>query len=503
MPASMPAAPPVRIIRSLLMFKPGVPHRFRFWSVTIFAIFYQLAGGVYLSATSMMVGETSMISQDITYAGYCSMIGLNIIFPMLFRWKFYFYTRQFFFVSSIGCIICSIVAMHSTAAWLFPIVCFFAGYFKMMGMFSCMSTLQLCFTPTRNFSVFFPIIYLLVFGSAQISGILTTWLAYTCNWKMIYCVVISLLLIIDAVVYFMMQPDHRSGPYIPLKNIDWLGQILWAATLIAGAYIFAFGERYEWWSSDEIWNATWLFVAFLAMTLLNMAFKREPYISPAAFHFPVTLWLCVLMLAITIITGAAHYVQSIYVNGILGYDILNSIDLNFPSLAGVIMGAILAYFVLCRFRYSLRQYFFLTFVFAVVYSVTMYFIAIPGTAKEILYIPVFFIAMVEVMMDTGVTYTLSQHIPFPVFFMNIAIVGFVRCGFGTAIGSAIIEHCYAAFADQYGALTAVRECYGITAWVGIAVLGLILTSTFKSVPQQLVPTIVSVAKLIKNGVAHT
>ena len=85
----------------LLMYKPWVPRRLRFWLIVMFALFYQLTGGVYLAALSQMVGELAYIGEDVTMASYCSLIGLNMIFPVLFRWKFYMYTRQMFFVSSI------------------------------------------------------------------------------------------------------------------------------------------------------------------------------------------------------------------------------------------------------------------------------------------------------------------------------------------------------------------------------------------------------------------
>lgn len=92
----------------LLMYRNRVPKGVRFWLIILFALFYQLSGGIYLAALSQMVGELAFLSEDVTMAGYCSLIGLNMIFPILFRWKFYLYTRQMFFVSSIGALICAI-----------------------------------------------------------------------------------------------------------------------------------------------------------------------------------------------------------------------------------------------------------------------------------------------------------------------------------------------------------------------------------------------------------
>ena len=160
------------------MYRDRVPKGVRFWLIVLFALFYQLTGGVYLAALSQMVGELAFLSEDVTMAGYCSLIGLNMIFPVLFRWKFYLYTRQIFFVSATGVLLCAATAMVATVPWVLWIVCLFAGYFKMMGMFACMSTIQLNITPTRNYGAFFPVVYVLVCGAIQLSGILTAHIAY-------------------------------------------------------------------------------------------------------------------------------------------------------------------------------------------------------------------------------------------------------------------------------------------------------------------------------------
>lgn len=488
--------PPVRMVTALLMYKDWVPRPMRFWLIMMFVLFYQFTGGVYLASISQIQGELAFWSEDVTMASYCSLIGLNAIFPVLFRWKFFFYTRQMWFVSSIGCLVAAVLAMYVSVPWLFCAVCFFAGYFKMMGMFACISTSQLNMTPTRNFGVFLPVIYLFVLGALRLSDITATWVAYYTNWKLMYCIIVVMMLTIDAVVYFMMKPDHRSGPFIPLTGIDWAGQVLWAAVCIAGAYIFNYGEHYEWWSSGEIWCATWIFIVLLALAVWRMLRVKDPYISVDAFK-PMTLYLCVLLFGVTVVSGVAHYVQPIYINGILGYDSINAIDLNYPQLAGIIMGAILAYYVLVRLKWSLRQYFFANVLFFATYAVSMYFVATPDTSKTILMVPVFMLAIGEVMMETGATYALSQYVLFPVFFMNITIIGFVRCGFGTSAGAAIIERSFAKLSIEYGTVDAIRDCFGIGSWVCLAMMIIILLSNFKSLPRTLVPRIITVAKMLR------
>lgn len=495
--------PPVRLVTALLMFKPWVPHRVRFWSLMLFILFFQFTGGVYVASISQIQGELAFWSEDVTMASYCSLIGLNIIFPALFRWKFFFYTRQMWFVSSIGSLICAVAAYYCGITWLFCAICLLAGYFKLMGTFGTVSNVQLNWTPSRRFGVFLPIIFMFVVGTVQLANVVSTYVAYYTNWKLMYCVIVVMMLIIDAITYFMMNPDHRSGPFVPLKGFDWIGHILWTAVCISGAYVFNYGEHYEWWESREICLASWLFLLFLVLAVARMLRLGErAFIVPQAFTYPITWFLFVLLMGVNIIMGVSHYVQPIYINGVLGYDSINAIDLNWPQLAGIVMGAIMSYWVIIRLKWSLRRYFFLCMTLFLAYAVTMYFISTPFTPKEYLVVPMFILGFADVMIEVGGTYALSQKVPWQVFFMNITLIGFIRCGMGTAVGAGIVENVFAKFSLEYGALAAVRECYGMAAWVAIACIVLILATNFKSVPQTLLPKWSTVVRMLKHTTAH-
>jgi hypothetical protein len=514
---NFPKMPPVNYIRQLHMFKEGVPRRLRFWIIVMFALFYQFVGGVYLASLSQQIGETGCLSEDITMGNYCSLIGLNIIFPMMFRWKFGLYTRQLFFISSCAIIGCSVLACYVTRPELIWLICLVAGYFKMMGMFGCMSSIQLNITPTRNFAVFFPVIYVLVCGAIQLSGIVTTYVTYFSNWRMMNLVIVVMMIVIDTITYFLMNHNHRSGPPIPLKGIDWTGQLLWIAVCVCATWIFTFGEHYDWWDSIEIWRATWLFILLLGVTLLHQGLKKEPYIPLKAFTYPRSWSLCLLLFGMAILQAGAHVLQPVYLAGVLRYDPINQVALNYPELFGVIMGAILAYFILVRWRWGVKKYLFLTFFMVTYYELSMYFIVDTATDTETMYFAAFALGVAEVMMETIATYFLSQNIPFVHFFMNITIAGFVRCGVGTAAGGAIVHRIFSHsmtrgymvvsesigydnmtpemvdYASLQSLLMALKESYGWLILVGIVMLLIILLSNYRSTITRFVPRMVTVS----------
>ncbi len=521
-----PKMPPVNYIRQLKMFDDYVPHRFRFWSIVMFALFYQFVGGVYMASMAQMVGELSWLSEDVSMGTYCALIGLNMIFPMLFRWKFGLYTRQLFFIASSMCILCSIAAMYVTIPEVMWLVCLVAGYFKMLGMFGCMSTIQLNLTPTRSFAVFLPVIYVLVSGSVQLSGYVAAYVTYFFNWRMMNLVIITMMLIIETITYFFMKHDHRSGPPIPLKGIDWVGQILWIALCVVCAWIFTFGEHYDWWNSVEIWRATWLAIALLVAVLVHSYYKKEAaYIDLKAFTYPQTYTAICVLFGFAVMSGSIHVLQPTYLGQILHYDMLNQVSFNIPELFGIFMGAILGYFVLVRWHYGVKHYMFLTFFMVTYYVLSMYYICDTATDKETMYLAVFAFGMGEVMVDTIATYYLSQTIPFKHFFMNLTIIGFVRCGVGTAAGGAIVQRLFhwscsknmmiaaenfrlnnlgnwtMEYFNQQGLLMVLKECYGWLIFVGVIMLIFILLSNYKTTMMRFVPRMVAVGRwMTRSGV---
>lgn len=520
--------PPVNMIRQMLMYRQWVPHRVRFWLFIFFALIYQLVGGVYLASMTQMVGELAFLSEDVTMAGYCTLIGLTIIFPMLFRIKFRFFTRQLFFITGIGLIICNVLAMHVEIPWVIWLICFVAGMLKMAGMFGCMSSIQLCITPTRNFGVFFPVVYILVCGSIQLSGMCTAYISYFTNWRMMNLLLILLLLMHLVAVFFLMKKDHRSGPYLPFKGVDFTGLALWSALLLVGTWIFTFGEHYDWWYSHQIWIASFIFILLLTLCIIESKIKEQPYIALKAFSYPRVINLMLLLLGLSVLQAAAHSLQPIYINAVLHYDSLNAISLNYPELLGVIFGALLAFYSIVKWKWTVKKYIFLAFLLVAYYEIAMYFLIDVDTNKEAMYLPLFALGMAEVMMESIATYYLSQAIPFIHFFMTISIIGFVRAGLGSAIGSAIVHRLFnwsmaknfmltssnidgtasanvlpqwldsASVVSTQSLMISLKECYGYLILVAIAFLVIILMTNYKTSIRRLLPRVMSVRRWLNN-----
>lgn len=503
--------------RQLLMFQEWVPSRVRFWLYMAFGFLYQYVGSIYSSYSNQIVSEMALLNEDIQMANYCTLGGITVCFPVMYRLKFYMYTRQLFFVAGIGLIICNAITMSAQEPWIIWGVSFVAGFFKMLGMFGCTSVFRLCVTPSRNYAVFFPVVYIMVCGGTYLSGITTSYLTYYGNWRLMNLFVIALLMIHCGIVYFLMKPDHRPGPYLSLKGVDFIGLFLWSSFLISGIWLFTYGEHYDWWRSRTIWTATGITLALFAAALCCSRFHDKPYLPLSIFRFRSVQHLMLLLLGVGILQAAPKLLQSIYLTSVLKYDSLNTISLNWPILYGVVVGSLLAFFTFVKWHWGFKKYFMVTLVLLTFYEASMYFLIGSDTNREAFFIPLFALGVSEVMIGSASNVYLSQSLPFSHFFFGLSSIGYIRCGIGTAMGSAVVQRLYnwsisknsinagdnldgtvlpfdmpswsntLSVVSKQAMMIAIKECYGYLIAIGIVMMILIIIHHYRLPVKRLLP----------------
>ena len=155
---SSPTSSPEEIssARRIMVWKDFVPLWLRFPLMILIIIVFMFSGGVYMSAVAEMSGSLSWITEDIMMAGYASMTGLTMAFPLLFRILFRFNTRDILLVSAIIFIISDFLCMVSDFLPLVVLLSFISGFFKIVSTFVCWNNIQLKITPQRDFAIFFP-----------------------------------------------------------------------------------------------------------------------------------------------------------------------------------------------------------------------------------------------------------------------------------------------------------------------------------------------------------
>lgn len=129
------------------MVKDFIPRRMQPWLYIVFAVIFQMVGGVYMGSMQQMVGEWSVMREDVTFIAMCGIVGVAMPFPILFRLKFRYTNRQLEIFAVSGMIICNLLTLWVRWIPLLCVISYVCCYMKLMATFEIMSNIQLWMTP--------------------------------------------------------------------------------------------------------------------------------------------------------------------------------------------------------------------------------------------------------------------------------------------------------------------------------------------------------------------
>lgn len=505
MPA--PSSEELATARRIMVWKDFVPEFLRFPLMLLIIIVYMFSEGVYMSAVSEMVGSLSWISEDVMMAGYASMTGLTMAFPLLFRILFRFPTRELLLFSAGVFIVCDYLCMVSDFLPLLVLLSFISGFFKIVGTFVCWSNIQLKITPKRDFAVFFPFLFTFVLGSVQLVNIATGYSIYAFDWQAMHRITIGAFIVIFALVYFCMRRGFRQGPHIPFKGIDYLGGILWSLWLLCIVFICVYGEHYDWLDGEEIRTAIVFAVILLVMCVQRAATIRHPYINLRTFSQHNMLYIFILFGCMTLMSATATSIQNTFTGAILGFDARHNADLNWGVAAGIAVGTGIFYLSLVKWKLRIKDIVLIGFCSFFLYQVMLYFLIDPSAEKYMLYLPLVFKGAGVSIVYTSLTYALAGCVTFTYYFEAMCVIGFIRTSFGGPLSSAIVTRLFNcakqeniadlgsyidpmySFTDSFSVLynefqrqmlmVSLKEVYGYAVMAAIVILLAILLSYYR------------------------
>lgn len=433
-----PSAKEVETARHIMVWEDFVPESLRFPLILLIIIVYMFSGGVYMSAVSEMTGSLSWITEDVMMAGYASMVGLTIAFPLLFRIIFRFHTRDLLLFSAGLFIVCDFLCMICDFLPLVVFLSFASGFFKIVGTFACWNNIQLRITPKRDFAVFFPFLFTFVLGSVQLVNIVAGYSIHAYDWKAMHRITIGAFILVFALVYFCMRRGYRNGSYIPFLGIDYLGGILWSLWLLCIVFIFVYGEHYDWLDSEEIPTAIVFAIILFIMCIERAANIRHPYISLKTFGQHNMLLIFFLFGCMTLMSATASSVQNTFTTAILGFDARHNADLNWGLVLGIAAGTGFFYMAQVKWKWRINGIVLAGFFSFFLYQVMLYFLIYPSTEKYMLYLPLVFKGAGVSIVYTSLTYALAGCVTFSYYFEAMCVIGFIRTSFGAPLNSAII-----------------------------------------------------------------
>lgn len=422
---------------SIPQMKDFVPKVLRPWIFVAMVIVVQLSGGVYMSAASEIVGTTALLQEDIMMAGYASLVGMALFFPIMFRLHSAVRPKSALSTCFAVIIVANIITMHTTSIPLLVGVCLVAGFFRMWATFECNTTIQLWITPTRDLSVFFCYVYLIVNGCIQLSGIASIAFASWASWHYMHWFIIALLLVMWVVVMLLFK-GCAVMPRLPLLGIDWIGMVTWGFWAMCCLFITLYGEHYDWWNGEEIRMATIFAVVSLAMNLVRASFIRHPYVSFKTLSFKV-VWIAIAVTIVAdILLAPSHIFEHALMEGVLGYDALNMISLNWVAFAGTICGALFTWLTFARRKWTYQRMLVISFVLLLFYVGYFYFRIDYNLPYEALIPPIFARSMGYTMLSI-ILLTSITRLPFPTqFTQGVGTLNMFSAALAGVMGTAVV-----------------------------------------------------------------
>lgn len=420
----------------IMAFKDFVPDRLRFIILLYTAVIFQFSNSIYLTNLNEVTGGKALTTEDVKLIGAASFIGMTMIFPLLFRIKFRFMSRTILLSAAAMIIVGNIIGIYSDNVPVLLIISLITGMFRMIGTFECLSSIQLIITPKRDFTVFFSVVYLIVLGSIQLSGLLTAEISYLYNWQYMHILIVGLQLSVMITIYFLMRPIRLMRKF-PLYQIDWLGMSMWTLILILINFIFEYGKRLDWFDSSYILMATIATVILLICAVQRMFGIRRPFIMPEVFKYKNLLRAFLLLAVLQIFLSTSSVILNVYTGGILHYNVLHNASLNWAVFSGVAIGAAFAFYWMSVYRGNYKTIFFIGFLSFVLHHLILYFIFQPGIAKEDLLLPYILRGFGYVTLYISIALYAAEGIPFPHFFASLTVLGLVRTAVGGTMANSL------------------------------------------------------------------
>jgi len=415
-----------------------VPEPLRAWLYLAFVLCIQFSGAVTMALTSQRAAAQGMLREDVLMAGFSMLVGMTMIFPDLFPLKFSRTGKSTLFLCALGLVACNVVSMYARSMAILVPTCFFAGSIRMLATFECFSTIQLKITPTRDFGKFLPVVYSVVLGMVQFSGLVAVHLADRFRWEAMNVLSIGLLLCVALATRVFLK-HIRLAPPFPFGKADWLGHAMWSLFLLQGLFVLTYGEHFEWFDADCIRSAVAGMLAMLLAILARQRYVERPYIDLRAFGHRNVLTILVLFAALSFLLSTPDVLQRAFTGGVLHYGALEESWLNAPVLVGILCGALFCFVAIPRFQIGYRIATILGITLVLGYLVGMVRIMSPDTTREMMIVPLFLRGMGSAMVFTVLTIYAARTIPFHHFFQMLAIMGFVHTDLGEPLGCAIVE----------------------------------------------------------------
>lgn len=418
-------------------FKEWFPRKAQPWVYVLLAISFQLSGGRYLGALNYMVGEESLMREDLLMALYANLAGMATFFPLLFRMKFRFTNKNLLIAAALGVALTNLLIPHVNFLPLLCLLCFIEGICKLEGTFEALSTIQLWITPKRDFRVFFPVLHLFIMGSLNLASWLVCYFAFGWDdWRLMHWLISGGML---CIVLFLVicTRQFRIFPKTLLWGIDWTGYLLWNALILQIANLCGYGDWREWYDSPTTWTLTGTILLTAGLIAYGMRVKPHAFIPRKVFWFRNVVPILLLITLFEVLAAAERVLEEVFLEEGLHYTDWSGANRHLVAIVGCWAGCAFAYWWLKVRGWGYLRLGIAATVALLAYLVQMYFIVDPGLSREMLYPAIFCRGFAGTVMSIMLMTCLNASMDFHTFFQGLSAFNMLHLVMGGSLGSAI------------------------------------------------------------------
>ncbi|MDD5854932.1 MAG: MFS transporter [Prevotella sp.] len=416
--------------------------------------------GAYSANSSEMVGGLGILSEHISFIGFCTSIGMAAFSP-------FFYDlvciRREKFMCLVGFIILSLlsfVCANTDSIFLIATCSLVMGFVRQTLLMCNLFTLikyafgieaTINVTPgneptdekgwdalDKEKTTSMPTIYFFFMILGQIGTWLTAWFAYHYEWQYVYYFMMGAMLLAVIIIMFTMPFNGYEGGKIPITFSKFGNVTVFSLMCCSFIFIMVYGKVLDWYDHPYIRWATLICIVFTTLFVWLEKTQRSPYFLLSAFRLKSIQGGILLFFGLMILNSSQMFVN-IFVGVGMKIDNYQNAVLGNWVLVGYFLGLVMAVISSAK-GISLKWLFFLGFVFIGLAALYMYFEVQTAGLYDRMKWPVIIRATGMMLLYSVTAVYANQRMPYKFLSTWVCIMLTVRMIVAPGIGSALYSN---------------------------------------------------------------
>lgn len=245
------------------------------------------------------------------------------------------------------------------------------------------------------------------------------------------------LMLIVLLIQFTCVKHFRFMRKFPLFGIDWLGGVLWAALLAEIAFLFNYGDWYDWWNSPVIRQLTIVIFITLAICIWRMMTIRHPFLEPKMWTYRHFWSLLGLVTLVEAFLATEHVLEEVFYEEVMKYEELVSSQLDWFAIIGIVCGCVFSYWWMHIKQYNYVRLIIVGFVGLIGYLIGFYLTLSTDIHISQLYLPTVCRGFAYAVLSATFMVCLEETMTFQHFFQGLSVFNMLHMVVGGVLGCAV------------------------------------------------------------------